>query len=157
MLTPALAASVDSKVSLPVVRLSAELLSAGRVAANFGTVTSARRSVEHNKRVGGVATSYHLTGRAIDVQRRPGVTHQMIDAALHRAGFVLVESLDENDHSHFAFANALPLSAFAYQGANAPPAGPPDKPLRRQILADDHGVLIVAASSLAIEKELQPK
>jgi len=27
----------------------------------------------------------------------------MIAAALQRAGFVMVESLDEGDHSHFAF------------------------------------------------------
>jgi len=66
-------------------------------------VTSTFRSAAHNRRVGGVANSYHLRGRAIDIARRPGVSHWQIAAAFRAAGYNLLESLDEGDHSHFAF------------------------------------------------------
>jgi hypothetical protein len=83
--------------------VSATLLQAARIGSQLGRVTSMRRSVEHNRRVGGVANSYHLSGRAIDIARRPGVSHAQIAAALRSAGYHLIESLDEGDHSHFAF------------------------------------------------------
>ena len=81
----------------------ASLLSAARIGSQLGRVTSMRRSVEHNRRVGGVRNSYHLSGRAIDIARRAGVSHGQIAAALRSAGYRLIESLDEGDHSHFAF------------------------------------------------------
>ncbi len=74
-----------------------------RIGARWGQVTSTYRSPAHNKRVGGVANSYHLRGRAIDIARRPGVRHAEIAAAYRAAGYSLAESLDEGDHSHFAF------------------------------------------------------
>ena len=67
-------------------------------------MTSTWRSVTHNRAVGGVANSFHLRGRAIDIARSPGVTHSMIAASFRNAGYQLVESLDEGDHSHFAFS-----------------------------------------------------
>ena len=73
------------------------------IGARWGTVTSTYRSPEHNRRVGGVANSYHIRGRAIDIARRPGVSHWQIAAAFRDAGYSLAESLDEGDHSHFAF------------------------------------------------------
>jgi hypothetical protein len=79
------------------------LSGAASLAGQWGRVTSAYRSPEHNRRVGGVRNSFHLSGRAIDVARRPGVSHGAIEAAYRRAGYQLVESLDEGDHSHFAF------------------------------------------------------
>jgi len=79
---------------------------AARVAARFGHITSTWRSVEHNRAVGGVPNSYHLQGRAIDVVRRGNVSHWEIATALRQAGFHLIESLDEGDHSHFAFGRA---------------------------------------------------
>lgn len=69
----------------------------------WGAVTSVHRSPERNRAVGGAPNSWHLQGRAIDIARRPGVRHAEIDAAYRRAGYVLIESLDEGDHSHFAF------------------------------------------------------
>ena len=78
---------------------------AAAVAASYGAITSTFRSVAHNRAVGGVANSYHLQGRAIDVARRPGVSHAQIAAALIRAGYRMIESLDEGDHSHFAFGS----------------------------------------------------
>ena len=83
------------------------LSTAARIGSQLGRVTSMRRSAERNRRVGGVANSYHLSGRAIDIARRPGVTHGQIAAALRSAGYQLIESLDEGDHSHFAFGAGL--------------------------------------------------
>jgi len=88
----------------PIGNASASLNSAARLGAQWGRVTSTWRSVAHNRAVGGVPNSFHLRGRAIDIARRPGVTHAMIAAAFRNAGYQLVESLDEGDHSHFAFS-----------------------------------------------------
>ncbi|HXG81709.1 MAG TPA: D-Ala-D-Ala carboxypeptidase family metallohydrolase [Sphingomicrobium sp.] len=74
-----------------------------QIGAKWGQVTSTYRSPAHNRRVGGVANSYHLSNRAIDIARRPGVSHWQIAAAYRNAGYSLAESLDEGDHSHFAF------------------------------------------------------
>lgn len=118
------------------------------IAANYGVVTSTFRSVEHNRAVGGVPNSYHLQGRAIDIARRPGVDHAQIDTALRRAGFILIESLDEGDHSHFAFAGTgMPVPSIATTSpaavtpAAANPAAPP-LPIHR-LTADEHGTLEV--------------
>jgi hypothetical protein len=88
----------------PLGRGSGSLHSVASIGANWGRVTSTYRSPAHNRAVGGVRNSYHLRGRAIDIARRPGVTHSMIAAAFRNAGYRLIESLDEGDHSHFAFA-----------------------------------------------------
>jgi len=114
-----------------------------RLAAAYGVVTSTWRSVAHNRAVGGVPNSYHLSGRAIDIARKPGVTHRQIDAALRTAGYNLIESLDEGDHSHFAFGPAkggaaAPVLAQAWP---APPA--PQTPARERLAADDHGTLVL--------------
>lgn len=90
---------VTSRAARPVVG------SAPAVGARWGTVTSTYRSPEHNRRVGGVSNSFHLSGRAIDIARRAGVAHTDIEAAYRSAGYQLIESLDEGDHSHFAFGS----------------------------------------------------
>ena len=113
---------------------------AAAIAASYGAITSVYRSVEHNREVGGVANSYHLQGRAIDIARRPGVTHGQIAAALQRAGLTMIESLDEGDHSHFAFG--VPNSASQKVAAGSPPAPPePEKPKYPPVMADQHGTL----------------
>ena len=73
------------------------------IGSRWGRVTSTYRSFAHNRRVGGVTNSYHLRNRAIDIARRPGVSHWQIASAYRAAGYNLLESLDEGDHSHFAF------------------------------------------------------
>ena len=75
------------------------------IGSRWGRVTSTFRTAAHNRAVGGMPNSYHLQGRAIDIARRPGVSHWQIAAALRSAGYNLLESLDEGDHSHFAFGN----------------------------------------------------
>jgi hypothetical protein len=141
---PATAAQRGGAERLMLAVSSPYLLAPARIGAQFGVVTSGYRSVEHNRRVGGVSNSYHLLGRAIDVQRRPGVSHAMIDAALRRAGFNLIESLDEIDHSHFAFGDVAPVR----YAPSAPPvkdsvAMVPEKPAEPALLADVHGVLAI--------------
>ena len=90
-----------------------DLRTAAGIGSQWGRVTSTVRSVAHNRRVGGVRNSFHISGRAIDIARRPGVTHAQIAAAYRNAGYRLIESLDEGDHSHFAFGSgAAPVSAF---------------------------------------------
>ena len=105
----AVAGTIERHVAASVGPVSSAMRAIGnvrdaaRVAARFGHITSTWRSVEHNRAVGGVPSSYHLQGRALDVVRRRDVTHWEIASALRQAGFHLIESLDEGDHSHFAF------------------------------------------------------
>ena len=94
----------SNAVWTPIGVGSGNLRSAASLGSHWGRVTSTYRSPSHNRAVGGVPNSFHLRGRAIDIARRPGVTHAMIAAAFRTAGYRLVESLDEGDHSHFAFA-----------------------------------------------------
>ncbi len=88
-------------VSRPTGR--ANLSGAVAIASGLGRVTSTFRSHAHNRFVGGVRNSFHLSGRALDVVPRRGLRHRDIEAALLSAGYRLRESLDEGDHSHFAF------------------------------------------------------
>lgn len=133
--------------------LPQHLVAPARIAVAYGVITSGFRSVAHNRSVGGVPNSHHLYGRALDVARRPGVSHRMIEDALRRAGFRLVESLDEGDHSHFAFAapgTSMPLTLAT---APRPKASLPPPPPR--LLADNHGTLL-AASPLPAGPEARP-
>ena len=97
----------------PISSSTNAMESAVEIGRSMGIVTSTVRTPEHNRRVGGVPNSHHLSGRAIDIARRPGVRHSEIDAAFRNQGFELIESLDEGDHSHIAFRR---------------PASPPDTP-----------------------------
>lgn len=81
-----------------------DLKAASSVGGQFGTVTSTVRSPEHNRKVGGTKNSWHLKGRAIDIARKPGVSHAQVVEGYRRAGFQVLEQLDEGDHSHLAFA-----------------------------------------------------
>lgn len=142
----AAAAPAGAQTSAAAGWSTSQLIGPARVAARFGTLTSGIRSVEHNRRVGGMPNSYHLLGLAIDVQRRPGVTHQMVEAALRQAGYRLVESLDEIDHSHFAFAPASlarPVAVVPVAKPAVTTATRPAKPLPPPVIADEHGVLLV--------------
>jgi hypothetical protein len=151
--------SAASAKQLPMLTFrdqAAETSSAARLIRRFGVVTSTFRTVAHNRAVGGVPNSYHLSDRAIDIMRNPGVTHRQIEAVLRQAGYDLIESLDERDHSHFAFA-ALGLTV-PTKPVRALPT-PPVKVLPR-VAADEHGTLRLdlAAQSAATGREtLKPK
>jgi hypothetical protein len=110
-----------------------------RLAASFGMVTSVFRTPEHNHAVGGVPNSYHLLGQAIDVVRRPGISHAQVAAALRAAGYNLIESLDEGDHSHFAVGPVLARTAVPTPAPAIPPAPQPPEP---RVVADVHGTLL---------------
>src|SRR5687768_3922770 len=107
----ALMAEPVSQATRAVTSTVTSVMTGGRININaaaslgskWGRVTSTWRSRERNRRVGGVRNSFHLSGRAIDIARRPGVSHSQIAAAFRNAGYRLIESLDEGDHSHFAF------------------------------------------------------
>jgi len=118
---------------------------AARVAAAYGVITSTYRSVAHNRAVGGVSNSYHLTGQAFDVARRPGVTHRQIAAALRSAGYALIESLDEGDHSHFALGSSTAASANVPVSSPAPERSP--LPSVKRLAADRHGTLYLDLQS----------
>jgi len=89
----------------PSMGSGVNLRAVASLGSQWGRVTSTIRSIAHNRAVGGVRNSWHLSGRAVDIARRPGVTHAQIAAAFRSAGYYLVESLDEGDHSHFAFGS----------------------------------------------------
>ena len=103
LLSLVLASASQPHLSANIPAVGIALAPVADIGSRWGVVTSTRRSVQHNRAVGGAANSYHLVGRAIDIARRPGVRHRDIDAAYRAAGYVLLESLDEGDHSHFAF------------------------------------------------------
>ena len=130
-----------------------------RMSTAFGVITSTWRSAAHNRVVGGVPNSYHLQGRAIDIARRPGVTHRQIDAAFRTAGYNVIESLDEGDHSHFAFGPANGRAA-AKPGELRSVASPPQpaKPAPPPVLADEHGTLLVdlAATPTLVDPAATP-
>lgn len=104
------AAPVSRKAVLPRVT-GGNLATAVRVGARFGRVTSTWRTPEHNRRVGGARNSWHLQGRAIDIARNGSATHSTIAAEMRRSGLYLIESIDEGDHSHFAFGSGPVLAA----------------------------------------------
>jgi len=114
---------------------------AAQVASAYGMVTSIYRSPAHNRAVGGVPNSFHLAGRAIDVARRPGVSHFQVAAMLRKAGYDLIESIDEGDHSHFAFR--VPGAEGQMAAAAVEPAPVAEKPKPKLVLADDHGELLL--------------
>jgi len=117
--SPSLAVSRDVPEASVAARPRVDLSGAISIGSRWGRVTSTVRSREHNRRVGGVRNSFHLSGRAIDIARRPGVRHADIAAAFRNAGYHLIESLDEGDHSHFAFGSGVRATATASAAAAA--------------------------------------
>lgn len=109
---------VDPALVQPMIteKGSFHIGSVSAIGARYGRVTSTYRSAAHNRAVGGVPNSYHLRGKAIDIARRPGVSHWQIAAAYRAAGYNLLESLDEGDHSHFAFGAPGEVKRPAYTG-----------------------------------------
>ena len=112
-------AAVQSPVSGLSTPRSGDIREAAVLGSKWGRVTSTWRTAQRNRAVGGVRNSYHLSGRAIDIARRSGVRHADIAAAYRRAGYTLIESLDEGDHSHFAFGSARAPRVFAAPMATA--------------------------------------
>lgn len=93
-----------------------DLNAASSLGSRYGKVTSTTRTPEHNKEVGGAPNSYHLSGHAIDIARNKGVSHGQIVAAYKKAGYQVIEAIDEGDHTHLALAGG---SAAVQQTAKA--------------------------------------
>jgi tape measure domain-containing protein len=110
----------------PVSTGGTSLNSAAALGDQFGTVTSTRRSVAHNRKVGGVPNSLHLTGQAVDIARDRGVNHATIVAAYRKAGYEIIEHLDEGDHSHLAFRWAAAVKTAVAEAVPAAVASEPD-------------------------------
>jgi len=66
-------------------------------------ITSGARTPQHNADVGGVPTSYHLAGQALDIVPPKGVSLADFRAKLQAQGVPVTELLDEGDHIHWAF------------------------------------------------------
>ena len=64
-----------------------ELLQRLRDVVGRVIVTSAYRTPEYNKKVGGIATSFHLSGKAADIQV-PGLTPYEVAIIADRIGFL---------------------------------------------------------------------
>ncbi len=62
-------------------------------------MTSTRRSRQHNRDVGGVPNSYHLSGRARDSVPPPGMSMPAYTAELRRLNPHL-QVINEGDHVH---------------------------------------------------------
>ena len=92
-------------LSRPVDSSRVDLAAIARIGGQWGRVTSTHRSVAHNRYVGGVVNSYHLSGQAIDIARRSGVSHWQVVTAYRNAGYAMIEALDEGDHTHLAFGS----------------------------------------------------
>jgi hypothetical protein len=163
--TPATSATLGKVKVSQVTATSAKAFTqsdirvAARLASRFGTVSSMLRTRERNQAVGGAPNSYHLVGRAIDIARRAHIKHLDIHRSLVAAGFDVVESLDEGDHSHFAFGvptNATPKVRMASRQTRP---GPQEVSLRKgpggRLLADEiAGTLIASARRLATTSAL---
>lgn len=112
--SPVPVGSSPSRPSVPAKEAPAPKLSpvdikaATSLGGQFGTVTSTVRTAEHNRKVGGVPNSWHTKGRAIDIARKPGVSHAQVVEGYKRAGWHILEQLDEGDHSHIAFSSSPP-------------------------------------------------
>jgi uncharacterized protein YcbK (DUF882 family) len=63
------------------------------------TVTSRGRSAAHNRAVGGVANSYHLTDQARDFVPPPGMSMAMLHSRL-AAAMPTLQVINEGDHVH---------------------------------------------------------
>lgn len=70
-------------------------------------VTSGRRTPQHNRDVGGVPSSYHLRGRAIDIAGSPRFRQAVAATAwsqrVSRRCTGPEEVIDEGDHLHIAW------------------------------------------------------
>lgn len=85
-------------------------------AAPDARVTSGLRTPEHNAAVGGVPTSRHLDGKAVDLVPRPGETMAELYARVRQVPGVKV--INEGDHVHVQATGSI-----APAGQNGDPAG----------------------------------
>ncbi len=83
-------------------------------------VTSTYRTPEHNRRVGGVANSFHTRGtpdapRAMDLVPPDGMSMAALHSRIAASGLRLEERINEGDHVHIAF-DGVPRAQRASDG-----------------------------------------
>ncbi len=66
-------------------------------------ITSAYRSVEVNRLIGGAVTSQHVRGEAADI-RVAGLTVHEVVAMIRRSGFVFDQLIHETSWTHLSFS-----------------------------------------------------
>lgn len=78
------------------------------------TVTSAKRTQQHNAEVGGVPGSKHLSSQALDFVLPKGVKFADVKAGLAAKGLPVSELIDEGDHIHWAWGAKGGAKAYGY-------------------------------------------
>jgi len=109
-------------------------------------VTSGYRSPEENQRVGGVATSKHMTGDAVDFKK--GSVSEEEKQRLRASG---IKVLDEPDHVHTeGTPPAFDIKSFINENTSSEPIGPVYTP--PQIQQEETGSLDVVADKLGLNE-----
>ncbi|MBP7648428.1 MAG: hypothetical protein KA744_01145, partial [Phenylobacterium sp.] len=106
-------------------------------------ITSTRRSPAHNKAVGGVPGSYHLSGMAFDAGIPPKASQQAVRQWAAGRGMELIE---ESDHWHFEPRTGTPA---------APPKPAAAKPAK--LVTDASGVRVPDAPGVKVKDPTAPK
>jgi len=91
-----------------------EIQALGQKLQSMGVrISSAQRTPEHNREVGGAPNSYHLTGHAYDLVPPQGMTMAQLEQNIRGSGIPFAEVINEGDHVHVA-----------WKGDTAPAGGP---------------------------------
>jgi len=77
------------------------------------TVTSGKRTPEHNEKVGGVPNSQHIAAQALDFVLPRGLTFTNVKTALAEKGLPVSELINEGDHVHWAWGAGVKGRGYA--------------------------------------------
>lgn len=78
------------------------------------SITSGHRSIEHNKKVGGVKDSAHLSGLAVDIKATTGEDKLIIVGALLKAGFERIGVSWKGNFVHADIDKSKPKTLYTY-------------------------------------------
>lgn len=107
-------------------------------------VTSAYRSPEHNKRVGGAKNSMHLRGIAFDI-RMENQNPTAFEAAARRAGFT---GFGYYPKSGFMHIDTGPARTWGTPFAQTDTNLPPEAPRRSETLKEDRDVQVIGGAGV---------
>ena len=94
-------------------------------------VTSGARSVDQNARAGGVANSYHLTGRALDIGRPTPEQDEMVRAWATRNGYEVIDGYADG-HLHLEPARQVAQAGGGRAGSLAVGRSPEEQAARTE-------------------------
>ena len=72
-------------------------------------ITSGKRSIEHNKEVGGVADSSHISGLAVDIRAGDDTTRAKVLMGLIKAGFQRIGIYSSHIHADIDTSKKNPV------------------------------------------------